>query len=385
MTLLVVAALAFGLVALAWIVYPLAMWTRTPRTASGTGPSREPIDRVVVVVATRDAPDLVVARVRNLLSADYPAALLRVVVAIDCASPFPVEAYRDALGSLAEVVPGDPSGGKAANLNAGVRAAAGADVIVFADVGQEFSKGAISHMVATLQDDRFGGVAGRYTQRLDDPVMAGFARLEVVIRAGQAEGHSVVSTSGSIYAIRASLWKELPPGLICDDLFTTLSIVQQGRRVGFNHEAVAFDPRSFTRDTQFARRVRTLTGLIQYCTLEPRVLVPWSNPVWTHFVFHKVLRLLTPIPVFVGLVALLMWLVLNAPQLLVMLATGAALIALIGRIFAPGLFRRLAGQLAWILRLQLVPGLAIFNGIRRRWTVWTPTPQGNGGRAGAEA
>jgi hypothetical protein len=34
-TLLVVAALAFGLVALAWIVYPLAMWTRTPRTASG--------------------------------------------------------------------------------------------------------------------------------------------------------------------------------------------------------------------------------------------------------------------------------------------------------------------------------------------------------------
>jgi cellulose synthase/poly-beta-1,6-N-acetylglucosamine synthase-like glycosyltransferase len=308
-----------------------------------------------------------------------------VIIAVDRASPFPLDAYREALGNLADVVPGDSPGGKAANLNAGVRAAAGTDVIVFTDVGQEFNAGAIAHMVATLRDEQFGGVAGLYTQRQEDSVMSAFARLEAVIRAGQARGHSVVSTSGSIYAIRADLWRELPAGLICDDLFTTLSIVRQGRRVGFRHDAVAYDPRLFTRDEQFVRRVRTLTGLIQYSTLQPRVLLPWSNPVWPHFFLHKVLRLLTPIPLAIGFAASLAWLSMNARWLLLAMAAGATLVALAGRILAPEAFRKHVDQLSWILRLQLVPGLAIANGLRRRWTVWTPTPQGNESRAGAEA
>lgn len=258
-------------------------------------------------------------------------------------------------------------------------------MIVFADVGQEFGTNAISLMVAALQDQRFGGVAGRYTQHREDRVMAAYAGLEAVIRAGQARSHSVVSTSGSIYAIRAPLWRELPAGLICDDLFTTLSIVRQGKRVGFCHDAVAFDPRSFTRDQQFARRVRTLTGLIQLCTLQPGVLLPWSNPIWSHFVLHKLLRLLTPIPLVIGSAALLAYAALREPRLFLALALFALVLVLAARLVAPRAFRTAAGQVLWILRLQLVPGLAIANGLRRRWTVWTPTPQGNGTHAGAGA
>jgi cellulose synthase/poly-beta-1,6-N-acetylglucosamine synthase-like glycosyltransferase len=384
-TLLIVAAIAFGLIALPWVVYPLAMWARSIGTSEPGDRAAEPTDRVCVVVATRDHPAAAVARVQNLRSLDYPPSLLRVVVAVDRKAPFPIEAYREALGLLADVVPGDDPGGKSANLNAGVRAAAGADVIVFADVGQEFSPEAIRRMVAALQDARFGGVAGRYTQAVDDAVMAWYARLEAVIRAGQARSHSVVSTSGSIYAIRASCWRELPAGLICDDLFTTLSIVRQGRRVGFCRDAVALDRRTFTREQQFARRVRTLTGLIQYSTLEPWALWPWSNPIWIHFVLHKVLRLLTPIPLAVGAIALLLWLALNAPEQLLSFAIGALLILLVAGLVAPDVLRRLASQLGWVLRLQLVPGAAILNGVRRRWAVWTPTPQGNDHHAGAGA
>lgn len=384
MILLVVAAVCFGLVALAWVVYPLAMRLAAGRPAAAppAGPATE---RVTVVVATRDDPAMALARVRNLRSSSYPAGLLDVVVAVDRNAPHALDAYRAALGSSASVVPGDPAGGKAANLNAGVRHGRGADVLVFADVGQEFSEDAITRMVQVLRDERFGGVAGRYTQHREDRVMAAYASLEAVIRAGQARRHSVVSTSGSIYAIRASLWRELPPGLICDDLFTTLSVVRQGKRVGFCADAVAFDPRSFTRDQQFVRRVRTLTGLIQYVMLEPRVLLPWHNPVWVHFVLHKLLRLLTPIPLAIGVAAALAWGALQAPRLL----AGAVLAALFGllalRLLLPRRTAALAGQVLWILRLQLVPGFAIANGLRRRWTVWTPTPQGNGRHAGAGA
>jgi cellulose synthase/poly-beta-1,6-N-acetylglucosamine synthase-like glycosyltransferase len=381
-TLLIVAAVSFGILALTWVVYPAAMWLR--RGADHRNPATAGGESVAVIVATRDDSGAAVTRVQNLRRSAYPPRLLDVIVCVDRAAPEPLERYNVALHGLARVVPGDAPGGKAANLNAGVRAANGAQVLVFADVGQEFDEGTIPLLVAELRAEQVGGVAGRYTQHRDDGVMAAYAKLEAVIREGQARGHSVVSTSGSIYAIRASLWRELPPGLICDDLFTTLSVVSQGYRVTFNPDAIAYDPRSFTRDQQFVRRVRTLTGLIQYCTLRPSALWPWSNPIWPHFMLHKVLRLLTPIPLATGSIALAAWLALYAPAVLVaalILITG---VTVAGMLVAPRTTRAGWNALAWMLRLQLIPAIAISNGLRRRWTVWAPTPQA-GSRAEIQA
>jgi hypothetical protein len=212
-----------------------------------------------------------------------------VLVAVDATSVHRIDAYRAALADLAEVVEGGSPGGKAATLNAAVRAAGSADVLVFADVGQEFRSTAIPFLVAALRSPNVGAVTGRYTHGRHDGIMSAWADLEALIRAGQAAGRSVVSASGSILAMQPALWRDLPTGLICDDLFTGLSVVRQGSRVDFCPQAIAYDPRAFSRDQQFTRRVRTLTGLIQYCMLQPGALLPWSNPVWGHFFVHKVL------------------------------------------------------------------------------------------------
>ena len=65
MILLAVATVAFGLLVVAWILYPLAMWFRGRGSAS-RAPEGEPVERVVVVVATRDDPAFALERVRNL-------------------------------------------------------------------------------------------------------------------------------------------------------------------------------------------------------------------------------------------------------------------------------------------------------------------------------
>lgn len=384
MILVVVAAVAFGLLVLVWGVYPAAMWVRSRGFQSPDG--GQPREHVAVVVATRDDPAFAVDRVRNLRTTEYPAGLLRIVVAVDVTSAFAPDAYRNVMTGLADVVPGDQPGGKATTLNAGVRAALpGTDVLVFADVGQGFNPPAIPKLVAALRDGRTGAVTGRYTHDRTDGVMSAYADLECIIRAGQAKGNSVVSASGSILAMRSSLWRDLPAGLICDDLFTGLSVVRQGSRVGFCPEAIAWDPRVFTRDQQFARRVRTLTGLIQYCLVEPRALNPWRNPVWLHFVVHKVLRLLTPVLFVIGLFALSALLVARAPLATLGAVFGFAILVLALRLFAPARFRWLRDLVVWALRLMTVPAVAITNGLRGRWSVWTPTSQGRTGlrRTGA--
>ena len=377
MILAYIAVAAFALLLLAWIVYPALMWLAA-RRARVAVPAADAtvLPSVSVVVATRDDPAVVEARVENLFASDYPAERLRVVVAVDPGSPFPPDAYRERLGARAAVVPGDLPGGKAATLNAGVRAAGEADIVVFADAGQQFDRHAIRRMTDYLGDPAFGGVTGRYTQSRDDALMVAYADLEAAVRAGQAAGHSVVSTSGSIYAMRPALWRPLPAGLICDDLFTTLSIVRQGRRVGFCADALAFDPRRFTQDQQFVRRVRTLTGLIQYCALEPGALLPWRNPIWPHFVLHKLLRLLTPVLLAIGGTALLAFAALRAPLVLAG-ATGLLLLAALAlRVAMPARAAALWRQLHWVARLQAVPAMALLNGLRGRWGVWTPTESG---------
>ena len=375
MILLAVAAVAFALLAVAWILYPLAMWLRARGDRLGSTPVTDHKERVVVLVATRDDPAFALERVRNLRAGDYPPHLLRVLLAVDVNAPYALDAYRAALSGSADVVGGDAPGGKAATLNAAVRAAGSSDVLVFADVGQEFSAGAIPHLVAALRDERVGAVTGRYTHGRHDEIMSAYADFEALIRSGQAAGRSVVSASGSILAMRPSLWRDLPAGLICDDLFTGLSVVRQGSRVGFCREAVAYDPREFNRDQQFTRRVRTLTGLIQYCVVQPGALLPWSNPVWSHFMVHKVLRLLTPILFGIGTVAIVAWLAWRVPHETAAVVLGAVVAALVVRIVAPSAFRRARDQFTWALRLLLVPVIAIGNGIRGQWTVWTPTSQ----------
>ena len=375
MILLLIAAVAFSLLVLAWIVYPAVMRLRAGALGADVAQPAAAGEKVAVILATRDDPSFAVARVNNLRTSRYPANLLRIVIGVDANSTFPLEAYRQALAGLADVVAGDAGGGKALALNAAVRAAAGADVLVFADVGQEFNPDAIGLLVAALRDGANGAATGRYTHGRHDEIMSVYADFEAVIRAGQAAGRSVVSATGAILALKPSLWRDMPSGLICDDLFTGLSVVRQGARVAFCPNAVAWDPRTFSRDQQFARRVRTLTGLIQYCMLTPGVLLPWSNPVWGHFFLHKILRLLTPLLFGIGVAAAGAWVVLRAPVFALGFSGAALVVAGIARIAAPATFRKLANEGRWALRLMFVPVVAIWNGLRGRWSVWTPTSQ----------
>ncbi len=376
MALLLTTALTFGLVVLAWGVYPVVMWVRA-RKAGEFATGGLPVARVCAVIATRDDPSIAADRVGSLLTGNYPRELLQVVVAVDANAAAPLAGYREALNGLADVVQGDPPGGKATALNAGVRASVGCDVLLFADVGQEFNPLAVTRLVQAIEAGA-QGATGRYAQRRDDAVMARFADFEALIRRGQAAGGSVVSATGAIFAMQPAFWRDLPPGLICDDLYTGLSIVHQGGRVTFCPDAVALDLRTFTRDQQFARRARTLTGLIQYCLTVPGVFLPWRNPVWLHFLLHKLLRLLTPVLLCIGTVSLIAWSVLHMPGVLVMMAGVAALLIATAILAAPAMTERLGRQLSWTLRLVFVPLVAIVNGLRGHWSVWTPTPQGRG-------
>ena len=354
-----------------WLGYPAIMWAgarmRRPRPVPANGPA----PTVSVIIATRDATEAIRARIANVADSETPIA--EVIVARDAqAAALPAAALEGEgwSGVAVRVVPGDGPGGKAGALNAGVRAAAG-DILVFADTHQRFERGTIRALLDGLADARVGIVSGALELPPSAPgVVRRYWSYERALRRNEARVHSAIGVTGAVYAMRRDLWQPLPAALILDDVYTPMRLILEGHRVGFAPGGVARETRAPSPGQEYSRKVRTLTGVMQLCAWLPAILVPYRNPVWLQFTFHKLLRMLTPYAAAV----LGVWLVAAAVRLPLPALAGLAA-AIAGALVIVGLARpRLLGRLRAVAAegflLQAAVVVAGVNGLRGRWQVW---------------
>lgn len=257
---------------------------------------------VSIVVAIRNEAHRIRARVDNLLSIDYPATR-EIIVVSDGSRDEPAPALKGVPENVRLIC--CPSRGKAAALNVGV-AHARHDVVVFADARQTFAPDALTALAARFADPRVGAVTGellldaeRTGGRRDEPpgVAEGVSlywRYEKALRRMESAVGSTLGATGAIYAMRRRLWRPLPEDTILDDVLAPMRAVLDGWLVVFEDRARAFDGASPDPATETRRKTRTLAGNVQILWLEPRLLLPWANPVWVQYLSHKVGRLLVP-------------------------------------------------------------------------------------------
>jgi cellulose synthase/poly-beta-1,6-N-acetylglucosamine synthase-like glycosyltransferase len=349
-----------------WLGYPALVWListlRRRRPSEGSEPRR-----VTFILATRDAPEAIEARIRNFLDTDLSPEDIEVVVAIDATSTAKPPAVVD---DRVRIVAGDAPGGKASTLNAAVRAARN-DTLVFSDSAQAFTRSTARLLAERLNADRNGAVSGQLVLaggRSAGTLAEYYWLLERSLRRWEAEIHSSIGVSGSVYAMRRDLWKPLPAGLILDDLYIPMQLILAGWRVGYESEAIAVDSRRFATRQERGRKTRTLTGVLQLCAWMPAVLNPIRNPAWLQFVCHKLLRMLTPYLTLLCAAALgvmyLQFAITRRPVLIGTLVTAVLLSAI-----APVRTRMVSAvRSVWDLQASIV--VATWNAARGRWDVW---------------
>ena len=294
-------------------------------------PIRAKVPGVSIVIAAYNEGSTLGDRIENLRSLDYPPARRQIVVVSDGSTDNTPEVIRRFSRSVDFVTV--PRGGKALALNAGV-AAAKFDILVFADARQVFAADALRQLVAPLADPAVGAVSGELLldcesalfdnrrseadrRRVPDPgadaverrthgerrrsfhssIADGvgmYWRYEKQLRRLESAVGSTLGATGAIYAMRRALWQPLPADTILDDVLAPMRVVLAGYRVVFNERARAFDRAPDDADTEARRKVRTLTGNYQMLWLDPRVLLPWRNPVWFQYMSHKIGRLAVP-------------------------------------------------------------------------------------------
>jgi cellulose synthase/poly-beta-1,6-N-acetylglucosamine synthase-like glycosyltransferase len=266
---------------------------RPIRSAANFRPS------VTVVVAIRNERDSLARRLTNLLAQEYPPDRLDVVVVCNGSVDGSEEVARQFGRSepRVRVLTSPADRGKSGALSMGAASTA-ADVILFADARQTFANDAVSRIVEPFADPDVGAVTGRLEVRRADIVSVEGVRmywgLESRLRDAEGRSGSVIGATGAIYAIRSSLFPDMPPNLILDDVYIPLRIGMLGHRVVMATRAVAFDVPASDQKVEYARKRRTMVGNIQLLGVVPGLLSPLRNPLFLRFVSHKLLRLLTP-------------------------------------------------------------------------------------------
>jgi cellulose synthase/poly-beta-1,6-N-acetylglucosamine synthase-like glycosyltransferase len=281
--------------------YPLLLeaWARLqPRPARKRAFADGRWPAISIIVAARNEAARLPGRVRNLIALEYDGPR-EIIVVSDGSTDDTARALAPYAGHvrLIEV----PAGGKPLALNAGVAAAAG-EILVFADARQRFAPDALTALISNFVDPSVGGAtgelildceAGNAASTVGDGVGA-YWRYEKWLRRNEGLVQSTLGATGAIYALRRALWQALPAETLLDDVLAPMRAVLGGWRVVFDEQAIAFDRTAPDAAAEARRKRRTLAGNYQILAQEPRLLLPFANPVWLQYMSHKVGRLLVP-------------------------------------------------------------------------------------------
>jgi len=287
------AAVALGCLSYTYFGYPilLALLARLSPWRPSPVTSWEPT--VSICVAAHNCEAHLDAKLRSLLSLDYAADKIEILVYSDASADRTDEivstwAKQDSRVCLLR---GDTRMGKPTALNR-MREHANGEVLVITDARQPLDHGALRALLDLLAAPQVGCVTGNLV--LEGSAGSGmYWRYENWIRKQESRFGSVTGMTGPLSALRRCDLGPLPSDLILDDLWIPMQLRLRRARVLLAENAIARD-QAFSDEREFGRKARTLAGNYQLFWRMPRLLLPFVNPSWFETMSHKVARLLCP-------------------------------------------------------------------------------------------
>jgi cellulose synthase/poly-beta-1,6-N-acetylglucosamine synthase-like glycosyltransferase len=260
---------------------------------------------------------VIVARVANALSLDYPRELFELIIACDgCSDATAAEAR--AVG--ADVVLELPRGGKIRAQDAAVRSARG-DIVAFSDANALWEPDAARALAGAFADPRVGYACGqvRFVQAASGDHATNqeglYWRYEMAVRAHESRLSSITAGNGAIYATRREAYLEVDP-IMGHDLSFPFNMVKRGWRAVYVSGARAEEKMVPSIEGEFARKRRMMSHtwpiVLRGGMLSPR----GYPPGYALMIFsHRVLRYITPFLHALAFVASILVVAMGAGQL----------------------------------------------------------------------
>ncbi len=258
------------------------------------------IHSVSLIVAAYNEEDVIADKLHNCLALDYPREFLEIIVASDGSD--------DNTEALVAAEAGDcvrllalPRRGKIHALRDAVARAQG-DILVFSDANTMLHANAVRMLVRNFADPEVGGVCGNQVvvkSGSGDSSESGEALYwnnDKWLKSMQTNTGSIVAADGAIYAIRRALFRCPENAAVTDDFAISTAVVQQGTRLVFEPEALAYEKAAGAAEREFSRKVRLMTRGMRGVLLRRALLNPFRYGFYSLILFsHKIVRRLAPV------------------------------------------------------------------------------------------
>lgn len=290
-----------------YVVYPIMVKLLGAIRRRDVRRSEQALPKVTVVTAAYNEVAHIGDTVRNKLSQDYPAELLEVLVVSD-GSEDGTDAVVQSIAAVdprVRLIRQEPRQGKTAALNLAVTQAQG-EILNFADANSIYRSDALSLLVRNFADPAVGYVTGKMIYVNPDGSVIGdgcsaFMRYENLLRAAETRVGSVVGVDGGIDAVRRTLYRPMRADQL-PDFVLPLNVVEQGRRVVYEPEAILMEETLTNNSSEYRMRVRVALRAFWALWDKRSLLNPFESGVFAWQLWsHKVLRYLSFAPLAVAM------------------------------------------------------------------------------------
>ena len=252
---------------------------------------------ISIIISLYNEEDHVAGKIESVRCLDYPRDRVQILIGSDGSTDRTnaiLESHASGIG--ATVFYQERRAGKPAMLNTLAGMATG-EVFVFTDARQRLDRMAVAQLVKHFADPQVGSVSAELhlESSAGKPASVGlYWEYEKLIRRSESRLGSMLGATGALYAMRRALFTPVPPGLVLDDVYLPMKVVQKGYRAIFEPAAKIYDRTASSAGAEFTRKARTLAGNFQLFRHLRWALNPLSGIVAWQFFSHKVLRLFVP-------------------------------------------------------------------------------------------
>jgi len=234
----------------------IARWRRAEPIRPGSA-----TPTVTLIISAYNEEEVLRSKLENVLALDYPKDRLEVIVASDGSTDGTAAIARELAADGVVLHHYETNRGKNAVLNDTVPRVRG-EIIAFTDANGMYRPDALRKLVAYFDDPAVGCVCGEliYLNYSDNAIAEGYGvywRFDQLQKRLESRLHTLLGANGSIFAIRRSLYRDLP-NTVCNDMVTPIMIAAAGHAVVYAPDAVSTEAGSQDLRDELRRRPRII-------------------------------------------------------------------------------------------------------------------------------
>jgi cellulose synthase/poly-beta-1,6-N-acetylglucosamine synthase-like glycosyltransferase len=304
---LVVLALSLTVLGYVYVGYPVLLQLLVRLRGARRVHQEDVTPPLSLVISAYNEHAVIRRKLENAVALVYPREALEIVVVSDASDDGTDAIVGEFADRGVRLIRQPERRGKTAGLNRTVPALKG-DIVVFSDANAIYEPDALLKLARNFADPAVGCVTGeaRYLaggQTAADVGERVYWDYEIRIKRMETALGSMVGGDGAIYAIRRTLWRELPENAI-NDFLNPLQIVEAGWRGVYEPAAICYEETAGAVRSEYRRRVRIVSRSWRAVFQARGVLNPLRVGLFAWcLVSHKMLRWLSGVFVTLALIS----------------------------------------------------------------------------------